>query len=121
MKAEDMKQNTSRASTNLLSTLVGAFSLILIVIAFCGVGGAGGCAPLVGAADAVDVRVEVTKPASSTNAPYLKLGNTYATFLTLYYLDENGKKVWSGFTTYVAGTFFVFCNCSLFCVLYMYE
>jgi len=105
MKAEDMKQNTSRASTNLLSTLVGAFSLILIVIAFCGVGGAGGCALLVGAADAVDVRVEVTKPASSTNAPYLKLGNTYTTFLTLYYLDENGKKVWSGFTTYV-GTFF---------------
>ena len=100
-----MKQNTSRASTNLLSTLAGAFSLILI-IAFCGVGGAGGCALLVGAADAVDVRVEVTKPASSTNAPYLKLGNTYATFLTLYYLDENGKKVWSGFTTYV-GTFFV--------------
>ena len=32
-------------------------------------------------------------PASSTNAPYLKLGNTYATFLTLYYLDENEKSV----------------------------
>ena len=31
---------------------------------------------------------------------------TYATFLMLCYLDENGKKVWSGFTTYV-GTFFV--------------
>ena len=45
-----MKQNTSRASTNLLSALVGAFSLILIIlIAFCGVGGAGGCALLVGA------------------------------------------------------------------------
>ena len=93
---------------NLLSALVGAFSLILIIlIAFCGVGRWRLCA--VGRcrrADAVDVRVEVTKPASSTNAPYLKLGNTYATFLTLYYLDENGKKVWSGFTTYV-GTFFV--------------
>ena len=58
----------------------------------------------------MSVALEVVRcwsvPASSTNAPYLKLGNTYATFLTLYYLDENGKKVWSGFTTYV-GTFFV--------------
>lgn len=43
-----------------------------------------------------EVRVEVTKQG---NGPFLVKGNTYATFLTLYYVNDQGEKTFSGFTT----------------------
>lgn len=88
------------------SFLSSLLSATFVLLALCCAGGAGGFF-FVGAAEASDsdgggtageVRVEVTKPG---NGPFLVKGNTYATFLTLYYVNEKGEKTFSGFTTYV--------------------
>ena len=78
-------------------------STAYLLLALCCAGGAGGFF-FVGASEsdgggtAGEVRVEVTKPG---DGPFLVKGNTYATFLTLYYVNEKGEKTFSGFTTYV--------------------
>ena len=43
-----------------------------------------------------EVRVEVTQPGTG---PFLVKGSIYATFLTLYYVNDKGEKTFSGFST----------------------
>ena len=58
------------------------------------------CGVIVGAAAAAEaaaeVRVEVTQPGTG---PFLVKGSIYATFLTLYYVNDKGEKTFSGFST----------------------
>ena len=83
-----------------ISFLPSLLSLVFILLALCGafVGAdaADADADADAAAKAGEVRVEVTKPGTG---PFLVKGNTYATFLTLYYVNDQGEKTFSGFTT----------------------
>ena len=85
------------------SALSSLLPVMLVLLALCGGPSCSrlpfGAALFVGAsgdADAGEVRVEVTKPGSG---PFLVKGGTYATFLTLYYVNEKGEKTFSGFST----------------------
>ena len=80
------------------SFLPSLLSVAFILLALCGafVGAAAADADADAAAKAGEVRVEVTKPGTG---PFLVKGNTYATFLTLYYVNDQGEKTFSGFTT----------------------
>lgn len=76
------------------SFLPSLLSLAFVLLALCGafVGAAaadadGGTADA--DAKAGEVRVEVTKPGTG---PFLVKGNTYATFLTLYYVNDQEKR-----------------------------
>ena len=84
------------------SFLPSLLSLAFVLLALCGAfvgAGAADAADADGAAKAGEVRVEVTKPGTG---PFLVKGNTYATFLALYYVNDQGEKTFSGFTTYVS-------------------
>ena len=80
------------------SFLPSLLSVAFILLALCGafVGADAADADADAAAKAGEVRVEVTKPGTG---PFLVKGNTYATFLTLYYVNDQGEKTFSGFTT----------------------
>ena len=69
------------------SFLPSLLSVAFVLLALCGA--------FVGAADA-EVRVEVTQPGTG---PFLVKGSIYATFLTLYYVNDKGEKTFSGFST----------------------
>ena len=84
------------------SFLPSLLSVAFVLLALCGAfvnADADADADADAAAKAGEVRVEVTKPGTG---PFLVKGNTYATFLTLYYVNDQGEKTFSGFTTYVS-------------------
>ena len=76
------------------SFLPSLLSVAFALLALCGAFAAAAEAEADGAKG--EVRVEVTKPGTG---PFLVKGNTYATFLTLYYVNDQGEKTFSGFST----------------------
>ena len=79
-----------------ISFLPSLLSVAFVLLALCGAFVAAAAAEAEADGAEGEVRVEVTKPGTG---PFLVKGNTYATFLTLYYVNDQGEKTFSGFST----------------------